>query len=239
MQVDLVERARTGDHDAFSRLVQLDGDRCYAIAIGILRDRERAQDAVQQAFMLAWRDLPSSGMRLASSRGCIDSSSARCYQEARRHRRWSIHVVTLPVEGPDEPGKGDSTVSVGERDALERAFVGLSPEHRAVVLLHHHIGWTLPEFAEILGVPLGTVKSRLYYATRLLRASIQARGAGDAVRTDAGMNTPRDPDLILGGMAGRERRPAPGLDATRDRRRHPGDPPTAAVLAAAAEDPNR
>jgi RNA polymerase sigma-70 factor, ECF subfamily len=176
MTVDLVERARTGDHDAFSRLVQLDGDRCYAIAIGILRDRDRAQDAVQQAFMLAWRDLPQLRDAARFEPWLHRLLVRACYQEARRHRTWSIHVMTLPAEGQDEPGNGDSTVSIAERDALERAFVGLSPEHRAVGLLHHHIGWTLPECAEILGVPLGTVKSRLYYATRLLRASIEAAG---------------------------------------------------------------
>jgi len=56
--VRLVERARDGDESAFSDLVDLDGDRCYAIAYRILRDVERAQDAVQQAFLLAWRELP-------------------------------------------------------------------------------------------------------------------------------------------------------------------------------------
>ena len=105
MTVDLVERARTGDHDAFSRLVQLDGDRCYAIAIGILRDRDRAQDAVQQAFMLAWRDLPQLRDAARFEPWLHRLLVRTCYQEARRHRRWSIHVMTLPVEGPDEPGK--------------------------------------------------------------------------------------------------------------------------------------
>lgn len=176
MSVDLVERAQAGDHDAFSRLVQLDGDRCHAIAIGILRDRERAQDAVQQAFMLAWRDLPQLRDPARFEPWLHRLLVRACYTEARRHRRWSVHVVPLSVDGPDEPGKVDSIVSIAERDALERAFVGLSPEHRAVVLLHHHIGWTQPEVAEILGVPLGTVKSRLYYATRHLRASILAAG---------------------------------------------------------------
>ena len=58
MRTRLVERARDGDDVAFSELVDLDGDRCYAIAYRILRDAERAQDAVQQAFLLAWRELP-------------------------------------------------------------------------------------------------------------------------------------------------------------------------------------
>lgn len=186
MQVELVERARAGDHDAFSALVQLDGDRCYAIAIGILRDRERAQDAVQQAFLLAWRDLPQ--LRdLDRFEAWLHRLLVRtCYEVARRFRRWSGRVVLLEVDGPDEPSLRDSVVSVGDRDALERAFARLSPEHRAVVLLHHHVGWTLQEVAEIVGVPLGTVKSRLHHATRSLRAAIDpASSTNDSRRVPA------------------------------------------------------
>ena len=179
MQVDLVERARAGDHDAFSQLVRLDGDRCHAIAIGIVRDRDRAQDAVQQAFLLAWRDLPKLRDPERFEPWLHRLLVRCCYQEARRARRWTVRVMTLPVDGPNEPGERDSTVSVVERDALERAFADLSPEHRAVVLLHHHIGWSVQEVADIVGVPPGTVKSRLHYATRLLRASIRPAELAD------------------------------------------------------------
>lgn len=67
-------------------------------------------------------------------------------------------------------------MSVDDRDALDRAFGRLSPEHRAVFVLHHHTGLPLAEVAATVGVPLGTVKSRLHYATRLLRAAIVADG---------------------------------------------------------------
>jgi len=77
----------------------------------------------------------------------------------------------MPVDGPSEP---DSTLSVDDRDMLDRAFLRLSPEHRAVFVLHHHTGLPLLEVADIVGVPLGTVKSRLHYATRILRAAILA-----------------------------------------------------------------
>ncbi len=211
----------------------------HAIAIGILRDRDRAQDAVQQAFMQAWRDLPQ--LRDRGSLRAVAASTPRSHLLHRRPGDTDAGASTswhCTVDGPDEPRKGDSTVSVGERDALERAFVGLSPEHRAVVLFHHHIGWTLPECAEILGVPLGTVKSRLYYATRLLRASIAGRGAGrrgpNGCRHEHPPRSRPDPR----GMAGRERRPAARLDATRDRHRHPGDPPTAAVVTSCRGGPN-
>ncbi|KRT61072.1 MAG: RNA polymerase ECF-type sigma factor, RNA polymerase sigma-70 factor, ECF subfamily [Chloroflexi bacterium CSP1-4] len=169
MLTALVERARNGDEDAFTQLVDLDGDRCYAIAYRILRDVERAKDAVQQAFLLAWRELPRlrepERFQVWLYRLLVNA----CYEEARRHRRWTAHVRVLPVEGPSAP---DSIVSVDDRDALERAFRRLSPEHRAVFVMHHYAGLPLAAIAEVAGVPLGTVKSRLHHSIRNLRAAL-------------------------------------------------------------------
>ncbi|HUQ43682.1 MAG TPA: sigma-70 family RNA polymerase sigma factor [Candidatus Limnocylindria bacterium] len=151
---NLVERARGGDADAFTELVDLDGDRCYAIAYRILRDVERAQDAVQQAFLLAWRELPRlrdvTRFEVWLHRLVVNA----CYEELRRHRRWTSNIRALPI---DLPGGADETVSVHDRDALERAFRSLSPEHRAVVVLHHHAGIPLASIAEVARVPVGTI----------------------------------------------------------------------------------
>ena len=176
MRTRLVERAREGDESAFAELVDLDGDRCYAVAYRILRDVERAQDAVQQAFLLAWRELPRlrdpERFEVWLHRLVVNA----CYMEFRRYRRWSANVRTLPVDGP---AAMDTTISVADRDSLERAFRTLSPEHRAVVVLHHHAGLPLASIAEAAGVPLGTVKSRLHYATRSLREALTADAAND------------------------------------------------------------
>ena len=171
MRTRLVEQARELDDVAFTELVDLDGDLCYAIAYRILRDAERAQDAVQQAFLLAWRDLP--GLRDPERFGpwlhrlLVNA----CYEELRRHRRWSTRITILPVDGPGGP---DPMISVDDRDALDRAFERLTPQQRAVFVLHHHAGHPLAEVADIVGVPVGTVKSRLHYATRTLRTAIVA-----------------------------------------------------------------
>jgi RNA polymerase sigma-70 factor, ECF subfamily len=169
LRTRLVERAREGDERAFAELVDLDGDRCYAIAYRILRDVERAQDAVQQAFLLAWRELPRlrdpERFEVWLHRLVVNA----CYEEYRRYRRWSANVRELPVDGL---AADDATVSIDDRDALARAFRTLSSEHRAVVVLHHHAGLPLASIAEIAGVPLGTVKSRLHYATRILRDAL-------------------------------------------------------------------
>jgi RNA polymerase sigma-70 factor, ECF subfamily len=176
MRTRLVELAREGDDVAFTELVDLEGDLCYAIAFRILRDAERAQDAVQQAFLLAWRDLPR--LRDAERFGpwlhrlLVNA----CYEELRRHRRWSTRIRALPVDGPSGP---DPMVSVDDRDALDRAFERLTPQHRAVFVLHHHAGLRLAEIADIVGVPVGTVKSRLHHATRTLRTAIVADGQVD------------------------------------------------------------
>jgi RNA polymerase sigma-70 factor (ECF subfamily) len=176
MRTRLVELARDGDDVAFAELVDLDGDLCYAIAYRILRDADVAEDAVQQAFLLAWRELPR--LRDADRFGpwlhrlLVNA----CYEELRRHRRWSSRIRVLPVDGPSGP---DPMVSVDDRDALDRAFVRLTPEHRAVFVLHHHAGLRLAEIADIVGVPVGTVKSRLHHATRTLRTAIDADGQVD------------------------------------------------------------
>jgi len=168
-----LELAQAGDEVAFTGLVDLHGGRCYGIAYRILRDAERAEDAVQQAFLLAWREIPRlrdpERFEVWLHRLLVNA----CYEEIRRDRQWSLNVRALPLEGlPD----ADQMVSAEHRIALERAFAILSPEHRAVAVLHHHAGIPLTLIAETTGVPLGTVKSRLHYATRILRGALMRDG---------------------------------------------------------------
>src|SRR5262245_44549045 len=171
MPTALVERAREGDEDAFTQLVDLNGDRCFAIAFRILRDVERAKDAVQQAFLQAWRELPRLRDPERFDVWLYRLLVNACYQEARSHRRWTTHVRVLPFEGPSAP---DEIVSVDDRDALQRAFERLSPEHRAVFVMHHSAGLPLATIAEVVGVPVGTVKSRLHHSVQNLRAALRS-----------------------------------------------------------------
>jgi RNA polymerase sigma-70 factor (ECF subfamily) len=173
MRTRLVERAKEGDDDAFTELVDLDGSLCYAIAYRILRDAERAQDAVQQAFLLAWRELPHLRDPERFGPWLHKLLVNACYDELRRHKRWSARIQTLPMDGPGGP---DPMLTVEDRDTLDRAFARLTPQHRAVFVLHHHAGLPLADIAIIAGVPVGTVKSRLHHATRALRAAIAADG---------------------------------------------------------------
>ncbi len=170
MRRDVVEAARNGDHEAFEVLATGAGDRLFAIAFLVLRDRQRAEDAVQEALVHAWRELP--GLRDPDR---LDAWLYRlvvnaCADEGRRQRRWSTEVRMIRSEPTTDDGVG----SLADRDQLERGFRRLRPEQRAVVVLHFYVGLPVPEIAATLGVPAGTVKSRLHYATEALRAALEA-----------------------------------------------------------------
>ena len=171
MDRDLVERAREGDREAFAVLVHQVSDTLYAVAHRILRDTGLAEDALQNALVLAWRRLP----RLRDP----DRFEAwihrilvhACYDESERARPWVATVRVLPMNGLSTP---DSSDDLANRDELERAFRQLSLEQRAVFVLHHYLGLPLVEIAELLEIPPGTARSRLHYATSGLREALTA-----------------------------------------------------------------
>jgi RNA polymerase sigma-70 factor (ECF subfamily) len=178
MHVELVERAKGGDRDAFASLAAASVDRCYALAYRILRDPHRAQDAVQQALLGAWRDLPTLRDIERFDAWLRKLVVNACYVEARTERRWTARVRVLSTAPATSP---DIARGVAARDELESAFRQLSPEHRAVVVLHHHLGYQLTEIAATLGIPAGTARSRLHHAVRQLRAALDANGGGTSV----------------------------------------------------------
>jgi RNA polymerase sigma-70 factor (ECF subfamily) len=171
MQLELVERAIRGDRDAFSSLAATHVNRCYALAYRILRDPHRAQDATQQALLGAWRDMATLRDPERFDAWLHRLVVHACYTEARGERRWVARVRVLSTEPPTVP---DVARSVAARDELEGAFRRLSPEQRAVVVLHHHLGYPLTEIAATLGIPEGTARSRLHYAVRQLRSALDA-----------------------------------------------------------------
>jgi RNA polymerase sigma-70 factor (ECF subfamily) len=167
----LVNQAKHGDREAFDALARLTGDRCMAIAFRILRDFDLADDAVQAALLTAWREIRALRDPERFEPWLHRILTNACYAEARRRRRWSSAIRVLPVEpvhGPDE------YLTVDLRDQLERAFRRITVEQRAVLVFHHYLGLSLPEVAERLGVPLGTVKSRMHHAKRALQAGLEA-----------------------------------------------------------------
>jgi RNA polymerase sigma-70 factor (ECF subfamily) len=166
---ELVERAQRGDHEAFDVLAGAAYHRLYAIARRILRDGYAAEDAVQDTLVRAWRDLW--GLR---DPGAFDPWLHRLLVRScadQQRRTWKTRL-DVDVEGIVPPAGPDEVSRLLDRDALERAFARLSFDHRAVVVLTHYAGHTGPEVAEILGIPVGTVSSRLHYALRAMRAEL-------------------------------------------------------------------
>ena len=171
MDTDLVTRAQRGDEQAFVSLAVAVGDRLHAVAHRILRDTDLAEDASQQALLAIWRDLPQLRDPARFEAWSYRLLVRACYAEGRRSRAWAPNLRLLPADEPMESG-GIHTII--DRDQLERGFRRLSIDHRAVVVLHHYMGLSLPEVADALGIAQGTVRSRLHYAMSGLRAALDA-----------------------------------------------------------------
>jgi RNA polymerase sigma-70 factor (ECF subfamily) len=170
-QRELVERASNGDHDAFAVLVGASVARLEAVARLIVRDQELARDAVQDAYIRAWRDLP--GLRDPER---FDAWLHRltvnaCLDAARRRKRRPIEVELSPIMPPTI---ADPTGHIADRDQLERGFRRLRADQRAVLVLHYYVGMSASAVAESLDIPVGTAQSRLNRALAELRAAIAA-----------------------------------------------------------------
>ncbi len=172
MQRELVIRAQSGDVEAFSTLTAPRTGRLLAAARLILRQDDRAADAVQDALLQAWIDL-----RSLRDPDRFDAWLHRllvraCYRAAGRHRLRE--VTEIEMAEALEPMTGDAQGDIAVRDQLERGFRRLSAEHRTVIVLRYYLGLSQAETAEALGVPLGTAQSRLERATREMRAALAA-----------------------------------------------------------------
>ena len=145
-------------------------DRLYALARLILRDSDLAEDAVQEALIHCWRELP----RLRDS-GRFDAWLNRLLVNAatdqhRRRRRFQALVSVIP----DTSVQSDFSIELAVADELRVAFERLRLEHRVVLVLHHYLDLSVPEIADVLAVPTGTIKSRLHYAAQAMRAAVDA-----------------------------------------------------------------
>lgn len=156
------------------RLSDEHGDELFAWALGRFGDRRDAEEVVAEAMVRAWRNHhqfdPTRGSERSWVFGIVRTTAADHYRRNRRH----LSVVS---DGAAEPDPVEPPVDrVAEATLVRDALFDLSDKHREVVVLAHFEALKVDEIARRLGVPPGTVKSRLYYGLRSLRAALEERG---------------------------------------------------------------
>ncbi len=178
-ELELVERAKQGDQDAFAQLVQANQNRVYSLTTRMTGNPEDGADLAQEAFLRAWRALPtfqgdssfSTWLHRLASNLCID------FLRKEKRRREAAPTSSLdddegftPTEVPDSRPTPERALERKEqREAVGRALLELSDEHRQVLVLRELEGLSYAEIGELLELEEGTVKSRISRARISLR----------------------------------------------------------------------
>jgi RNA polymerase sigma-70 factor (ECF subfamily) len=174
----LLERAATGDVVAFDALIRTRLDRLFRMAVAITRSEADARDAVQEASVHAWRELPRLRDRSKFDAWLSQILVNACRSLLRRERRVRVREVDveqLAADRPDDEGfaTGSSLDDLSETDLIQRAFARLDPTVRSLLVLHYVEERPLAEIGRILGSPVGTIKWRLSNARRALDRALE------------------------------------------------------------------
>ncbi len=171
MDRELVLRAREGDVEAFDQLARAAFPRLKGAAYLVLRDADRAEDAVQDALLAAWK-----GLRALREPDAWDAWLRRllmrtCYRFARQEqRRTEVELSARP--DPERPGITTDPADVADREWILSELARVDIDKRAVIVLHYYLDLPLPEVAEILDIPYGTAASRLHRGLELMRGAM-------------------------------------------------------------------
>ncbi len=176
-EAELLSRARSGDQDAFERLVLDNQDKVYSLALRLAGDREDAADLAQEAFLRAWQGLPSFQGESAFSTWLYRLASNVCIDFLRRRkRRYELETAESLEDGPSWAEPADPAQDPQrqlERAELSRAVArgleALPDHHRRILALRELSGLSYQEIGEALELDLGTVKSRIARARLALR----------------------------------------------------------------------
>lgn len=160
-----------GDLAAFDELVRLHRDRVFGICLRMMRDREAAYDAAQDTFVTLFRKADKYRAEAAFSTWLYRVTVNVCYDHLRRKKRMRTEQLPDHLD-PADPQAGDAFTSVELRPAIEEALDAIPPEFRAAVVLVDVEGLRLETAAQSLGVPVGTVKSRVFRGRKLLAESL-------------------------------------------------------------------
>ncbi len=169
---NLILLSQSGDNDAFSQLVQKYSADAYRTAFMVLRDRDEVEDVVQESFLTCYRKIGSFRMESSFRTWLYRIVVNRCYDRLRKINRENeaLKKMSLHLEN----GGADSYAIENKLD-LREIILGLRPEHRLVLTLYYGMDFGVQKVAETLGIPVGTVKSRLNSARNMIRRSLTAK----------------------------------------------------------------
>jgi RNA polymerase sigma-70 factor (ECF subfamily) len=183
---DVVQRARAGDHAAFRVLVERYQGRAYRLALRVLRDEDQAQDVVQDAFLKVYGSLDRFEGRSSFYTWLYRIVMNLCLDRKRRDRsdrevEWDEQTAGGSLADPAgadpaQSGPEAEAQSAELRGFVARAIEALPEDARRAIQLREIDGLSYKEIAEALGIPKGTVMSRLYYARRRLQEALRAAG---------------------------------------------------------------
>lgn len=175
-QAALVASAREGDAAAFERLVRANIDAVYGHALRFFGDPASAEDAVQEVFIKVYRSLDTFDGRSAFSTWLFRITRNVCLDMFRAGRRRPVPID--PVDAVPIPAPGDMSELVVTRAAVESAMAALAPEDRDALSAIALFDLSYEDAATALGVPVGTVKSRVFRARKTLVAVLGVGGGG-------------------------------------------------------------
>ena len=166
-EAELLTRVVSGDRAAFDAVMRAHEDRVFSVCLRILGDRERALDATQDTFLSVFRKAAQFQGRSALGTWIYRIAVNTCYDHIRRAQRRPTQPIPDHVD-PSDPSAEAAVESAALRPEIQSALALIPADFRDAVVLSDLEGLTMPEAAEVLGVPIGTVKSRVFRGRRLL-----------------------------------------------------------------------
>ena len=171
---EILHTLKTGDSDESMRaLLRAYGGGLYGFALKRLGDRGLAEEALQEVMVRVWRNAESFDDERGSFRSWVYQIATNVVIDLNRRRQARPPLAQLAFDSAIELGSLEEEM---ERWQLHMAIANLRPEHREVIALVHFEGLKLREAAEGLRIPVGTVKSRCYYALESLRIALEEQG---------------------------------------------------------------
>ncbi|MGD8189592.1 RNA polymerase sigma factor [Brevibacillus ginsengisoli] len=163
----IIADAKRGNIDAFTQLMKRCKTQVFQQAFAMLNDREEAKDVTQEAFIRTYQSLKKLESEYAFSSWLTRIVSNLCYDRLQKRKKENVVVTSDRIE--ETTTLSDTTDSMQMRITIQEAMQKLSFEHREVIILREIKGFTYDEISEILKIPVGTVKSRIYSARMALR----------------------------------------------------------------------